>query len=145
LWGGKGIADGAGGRCHGWCQHGPSGGVFAGGAEGCSKEGGGLWLRTDQGDDGFGGSGFGLSLASERVDQRLGGLSRPEEGACSGAGRSRRGYAEQLLAAEAARSRWGEGIEGLHRRLDRSAGCGSGFCRRCSEGIEGSSQRLNGG
>lgn len=141
----KGIANRAGGRCNGGCQHGPGKSVFAGGAEGCSKEGGGLWLRTDQGNDGFGRSGFGLSLASKRVDQRLGRLGWPEEGAGGGAGRSRRGYAEQLLAAEAARSRWGEGIEGLHRRLDRSAGCGSGFCRRCSEGIEGSSQRLNGG
>ena len=68
---GKGIADGAGGRCHGWCQHGPSGGVFAGGAHGCSEEGGGFWLSTDQGNDGFGWRGFDLSLNGKRVDQRL--------------------------------------------------------------------------
>lgn len=72
---GKGIADGAGGRRHGWCQHGPCWSVFAGGAHGCSEEGGGLWLSTDQGNDGFGRSGFDLSLTGKRVDERLGGLS----------------------------------------------------------------------
>ena len=71
----KGIANRARGRCHGWCHHGPSGGVFAGGAHGCSEEGGGLWLSTDQGNDGFGRSGFDLSLTGKRVDERLGGLS----------------------------------------------------------------------
>lgn len=79
---GKGIADRAGSRRYGWCQHGPGRGVFADVAHGCSEEGGGLWLSTDQRNDGFGRSGFGFSLIGERVDERLGGLSGSKEGTC---------------------------------------------------------------